>query len=241
MLLAGTFINLTHAKIQAGVGIKVGGNFGRFNNTINDRHKLITAGGTFNYQPGINAGIQGRIWINKFVGVNLAAEFNMGGCKIKTTQGTTITTTTHKENQITIPVTALVGWGNERLRVFAAFGGYFGYIFNGKDKVVKNINGSEGAAVTTKADYSNVYRNLDAGIRVGGGVQVYVDKKLRSCFTFDVNYDHGFLKAYKNQPAQYVDMKITPSKLNVAIGFLYSFGKDQHEEAPKRTFETTEE
>lgn len=102
LLLAGTFINQSEAKIQAGVGVKVGGNFGRWNNSINDRYKLITAGGTFIYQPGINAGIQGRIWINKFVGLNLAAEFNMGGSKVKRTQGTTITTTSHKENQITV-------------------------------------------------------------------------------------------------------------------------------------------
>jgi hypothetical protein len=107
----------------------------------------------------------------------------------------------------------LVGWGNERLRIFASLGGYFGYVINGKDKVTKNINGSEGSPVTTKADYKDVYKNIDAGIRLGGGVQVYVDKKLRSCVTFDVNYDYGFIKAYKTQPAVYSELKITPSKL----------------------------
>ncbi|MBK6275438.1 MAG: PorT family protein [Saprospirales bacterium] len=241
LLLAGTFINHSQAKIQAGIGVKVGGNFGRWNNTIGDRLKLVTVGGTFIHEPGINAGIQGRIWINKFVGVNLAAEFNMGGSRSKTTQGTTITTTSHKENQLTVPISVLAGWGNERLRIFASLGGYFGYVINGKDKVTKNINGSEGSPVTTKADYKDVYKNIDAGIRLGGGVQVYVDKKLRSCVTFDVNYDYGFIKAYKTQPAVYSELKITPSKLNFAVGYMYTFGKDQHEEAPKRTFEATEE
>jgi hypothetical protein len=37
LLLAGTFINHSQAKIQAGIGVKVGGNFGRWNNTIFDR------------------------------------------------------------------------------------------------------------------------------------------------------------------------------------------------------------
>jgi hypothetical protein len=46
LLLAGTFINHSQAKIQAGIGVKVGGNFGRWNNTIGDRLKLVTVGGT---------------------------------------------------------------------------------------------------------------------------------------------------------------------------------------------------
>lgn len=56
-----------------------------------------------------------------------------------------------------------------------------------------------------------------------------------------MNYDYGFIKAYKTQPAVYSELKITPSKLNFAVGYMYTFGKDQHEEAPKRTFEATEE
>lgn len=238
LLLFGTFINQSEAKIQAGVGVKVGPAFGRWNNEFFKNSKLATAGGTVSYQPGLHAGIQGRIWFNKFVGLNLAGEFNMGGSKFQSTLGVKITTVTHKENQITIPLTALVGWGNERLRIYGQAGGYFGYIFSAKDKTVVNNNGSITSTGSVKADYKTVYQNIDAGIRLGGGIQVYVDKKLKSCVTFDINYDYGFIKTFRNEEPAYFNnppkLTIRNSKLMIGVGFLYTFGKSQSEEAPKR-------
>lgn len=238
LMLFGTFISQSEAKIQAGVGVKVGPAFGRWNNEFFKNSKLATAGGTVSYQPGLHAGVQGRIWFNKFVGINLAAEFNMGGSKFTSTQGVKIITITHKENQITVPLTALVGWGNERLRVFAQAGGYFGYIFNAKDKTVTNNNGTITSTGSVKADYDNTYQNIDAGVRFGGGIQVYVDKKLKSCVTFDINYDYGFIKTFRNDEPAYFNnppkLTIRNSKLMIGVGFLYTFGKSQAEEAPKR-------
>ena len=238
LLLLGTFINQSEAKIQAGVGVKVGPAFGRWNNDFFKNSKLATAGGTVNYQTGLHAGIQARLWFNKFVGLNLGAEFNMSGSRFVGTQGVKITKVTHKENQISVPLTALVGWGNERLRVFGQVGGFFGYNISGKDNTTVNNNGSITSTGSVKADYKALYQNIDAGLRLGGGIQVYVDKKLKSCVTFDINYDYGFIKTFRTEEPAYFSqpekLKITSSKLMIGVGFLYTFGKSQAEEAPKR-------
>ena len=238
LLLFGAFLNQSEAKIQIGVGVKVGPCFGRWNNGFIQNVKLATAGGTLEYQAGVHAGIQGRIWFNKFVGINLAGEFNMSGSRFVGTKGVIITKITHKENQITIPLTALVGWGNERLRIYAQAGGFFGYAFSGTDISSVNNDGSQVSKGSVKADYKGLYSNIDAGVRMGGGIQVYVDKKLKSCVTFDINYDLGFTKtfrgtapAYFNQPDK---LSLHSSKLMIGVGFLYTFGKSQAEEAPKR-------
>lgn len=237
LLFVGAISQESQAKIQAGVGIKVGPAFGRWNNEF-QKSGQTNAGGTLTYLVGLHAGIQGRIWFNKFVGINLAGEFNMVGNKYKGTRGTTITTVTNKENQITIPLTAMVGWGNERLRVFGNFGGYFGYAFNGKEKTTVSINGSVATIENAKSDYKNTLQNIDAGVRLGLGLQVYVDKKLKSCFTFDLNYDYGFIKVFRHGTPTYYNkadrVKLTNSKLMIGVGFLYTFGKSQAEEAPKR-------
>lgn len=107
LLFVGAIAQESQAKIQAGVGIKVGPAFGRFNNDF-QKPGQTNAGGTLTYLPGLHAGIQGRIWFNKFVGLNLAGEFNMVGNRFKGTQGTIVTTVTNKENQITIPLSAMV-------------------------------------------------------------------------------------------------------------------------------------
>jgi len=237
LLLIGATLQESQAKIQAGVGIKVGPTFGRYNNKFT-KPGQANAGGTLGYQLGLHAGIQGRIWFNKFVGINLAAEFNMSGNKYKGTKGVVITSVTNKENQLTIPLTAMVGWGNERLRVFGNLGGYFGYIFSGTQTVDVNNNGSETSSGSVKSDYNNYLEKIDAGVRLGAGIQVYVDKKLKSCVTFDINYDYGFLDVYKNgTPSYYIKpdkLKITNSKLMIGVGFIYTFGKSQAEEKPKR-------
>lgn len=237
-LLVGTFAQTSQAKIQAGVGITVGPGFGRWNNGV-ENTKLATAGGTVGYQVGLHAGVQARIWFNKFVGINLAGEFNMGGSNFTRVQDVNNFKQFHKENQVTIPLSAMVGWGNERLRVYGNFGGYFGYNISGKDKGVITLNGStqpnEGFV---KADYKEVYNAIDAGVRLGGGLQVYVDKKLKSCVTFDINYDYGLIKSFRNEEPGYFPapdkIKITPSRLTIGVGFLYTFGKSQAEEKPKR-------
>lgn len=237
LMLLGAVAQESQAKIQAGVGIKVGPAFGRWNNYFL-RGRLSTVGGTLGFQPGLHAGVQGRVWINKFVGVNLAAEFNMVGNKFVGTQGTTITKVNHKENQLTIPLSVMVGWGNERMRMFGNFGGYFGYIFSGTDVTNVNRNGSETSTGKIKSDYKDVYRNLDAGVRIGAGIQVYVDKKLRSCVTFDINYDYGMMTVFRGTAPSYFNkpekLKIQNSKLMIGVGFLYTFGKSQAEEKPKR-------
>jgi len=244
VLVMAAMLQESQAKIQAGVGIKVGPTFGRYNNKFT-KPGQSNIGGTLGHQVGLHAGIQGRIWFNKFVGINLAAEFNMSGNKYKGTKGTVITTVTNKENQLTIPLTAMVGWGNERLRIFGNFGGYFGYIFNGKNNVSKETNGSVAETGYTKSDYDNVLQKIDAGIRLGGGIQVYVDKKLKSCFTFDLNYDYGLVDVFREgTPAYYNNpqkLKITNSKIMIGVGFLYTFGKSQAEEAPKRPVPVADE
>ena len=238
LLLLGMFIGHSEAKIQAGIGVKVGPGFGRWNNDFFKNSKLATAGGTVAYQPGLHAGIQARIWINKYFGLNLGAEFNMQGSKFIGTNGVIVTTIIHKENQLTVPLTALVGWGNERLRIYAQGGGYFGYNINGKDKKTINNNGSVTPSDYVKSDYDNQYKNIDAGIRFGGGVQVYVDKKLRSSVTFDLSYDYGFINTFKNDEPAYFNnppkLEIKPSKLMIGVGFMYTFGKNQAEEKPNR-------
>ena len=238
LLLFVAYIDQTQAKVQVGVGVKVGPAFGRWNNDFFKNSKLATAGGTVNFLPGLHAGIQSRVWFNKFVGINLAAEFNMSGSKFVGTQGTVITTIIHKENQLTIPLTALVGWGNERLRIYGQVGGFFGYNINGKDKTSINNNGSTVPSSFVKADYKNVYQNIDAGIRFGGGIQVYVDKGLKHTVTFDVGYDYGFIKTFRNEEPAYFNqpqkLKIAASKLLIGVGYSYSLGKSQAEEAPKR-------
>lgn len=238
LLLLATFINETEAKIQAGVGITAGPSFGRWNNGFKNS-KLSTAGGTLRYEIGAHAGIQGRIWFNKFVGLNLAAEFNMSGSKFEKIQNVNSFSEEHSEYQITVPVTAMVGWGNERLRIFGNFGGYFGYNISGKDKEIYTLSGIvQPNAGKVKSDYKNNYNPLDAGVRLGAGIQVYVDKKLKSCVTFDINYDYGFIKTFKNGAPAYFNnpdkLKITPSKLLIGVGYIYTFGKSQSEDKPNR-------
>lgn len=244
LLLLGTIITNSEAKIQAGVGITVGPAFGRWNNGVTNV-KLATAGGTLGFQTGVHAGVQARIWFNKFIGINLAGEFNMSGSTFTKIGGANTFKATHKENQITIPLSAMVGWGNERLRIFGNFGGFFGYNISGKDKFVTTINGStQPNAGFQKVDYKNVYNNIDAGVRLGGGVQVYVDKKLKSCFTFDINYDYGFIKSFRGDEPSYFSnpekIKLGASKLTIGVGFLYTFGKSQAEEKPKRATDVGE-
>ncbi|MFN8260384.1 MAG: porin family protein [Chitinophagales bacterium] len=238
LLLLGTFTQQSEAKIQAGVGIKVGPACGRWNNGIQNP-KLATAGGTVGYQVGLHAGVQARIWFNKFVGLNLAGEFNMSGSTFTRIQDVNTFKQTHKENQVTIPLTAMVGWGNERLRVFGNVGGFFGYNVSGTDKAVITLNGStQPNDGNVKSDYKDVYNAIDAGIRLGAGLQVYVDKKLKSCVTFDINYDYGLIKSFKNEEPAYFPnpekIKLTSSKLLIGVGYSYTFGKSQAEEKPKR-------
>lgn len=238
LLLLGAFVQQSEAKIQAGVGITVGPACGRWNNGIQNP-KLATAGGQVGYQVGVHAGIQARIWFNKFVGINLAGEFNMSGSSFKKIQGVNDFKQTHKENQVTIPLSVMVGWGNERLRIYGNFGGYFGYNVSGKDKGVITLDGSvQPNDGFVKSDYKDVYNAIDAGVRLGAGLQVYVDKKLKSCVTFDINYDYGLIKSFKNEEPGFfpepTKIKITPSKLVIGVGFLYTFGKSQAEEKPKR-------
>lgn len=244
LFLIGTIVQESQAKIQAGVGVKVGPAFGRFNNGF-QKPGATNAGGTLSYLTGLHAGIQGRIWFNKFVGLNLAGEFNMVGNRFKGTQGTVITTVVNKENQIAIPLTAMVGWGNERLRVFGNLGGYFGYVFSGTENKSVSTNGSETSTGNVKADYKNTLQNIDAGVRLGLGLQVYVDKKLKSCVTFDLNYDYGFIKVYRNGTPAYYNKPdrttLTNSKLMIGVGFLYTFGKSQAEETPKRPVPVADE
>ncbi len=241
LLLFGAFLNKSEAKIQAGVGITVGPAMGRLNNGITNP-KLSSAGGTVAYQVGVHAGIQARIWFNKFVGLNLAGEFNMSGSNFTRIQDVNSFKVTHKENQVTIPLTAMVGWGNERLRIFGNIGGYFGYNVSGQDKFVTTLNGTKQPNNGfEKADYKDgefAYSAIDAGVRLGAGIQVYVDKKLKSCVTFDINYDYGLIKSFKNQVPTYFPepekLKLTPSKLVIGVGYSYTFGKSQAEESPKR-------
>lgn len=238
LVLLGTFISESEAKIQAGVGVTVGPAFGRWNNGFQNV-KLATAGGTLGYQTGVHAGVQARIWFNKFVGINLAGEFNMSGSTFTKVGGGNSFKQIHKENQITIPLSAMVGWGNERLRIFANIGGYFGYNISGKDKTSITVNGTEQPSNGfVKSDYKNGYNPIDAGIRLGGGLQAYVDKKLKSCVTFDINYDFGFIKEFKNGTPSYFSnpdkVKLSGSKLVIGVGYIYSFGKSQAEEKPKR-------
>ena len=240
LLLLCTVTLPSQAKVQAGVGVTLGPAFGRWNNGL-ENSKLSSVGGTVGFQTGLHAGIQARVWFNKFVGLNLAGEFNMSGSTMKRTIGTNSITVIHKENQVTIPVTIMAGWGNERLRIFANAGGYFGYNVNGKDKQVINLNGSiQPNDGFVKSDYSKEdkhYQNIDAGVRLGG-IQVYVDKKLKSCVTFDINYDYGLIKSFRGEEPDFFPapskIKITPSKLTIGVGYIYTFGKSQAEEKPKR-------
>lgn len=246
LLLFGTFLSQSEAKIQGGVGITVGSASGRWNNEFLHA-KLSSAGGTLNFQTGVHAGIQGRIWFNKFVGINLAAEFNMGGSRFNRVMGpggSVVMKLAHKENQITIPLTAMVGWGNERLRIFLNGGGYFGYIISATDKSSTEISGTETQSSSGKADFKSdsAYLNFDAGVRVGGGIQVYVDKKLKQSVTFDVNYDFGLTHTFKGDhtPAYFNasdKVHLTSSKIMIGVGYIYNFGKSQAEEKPKRVFE----
>lgn len=242
VLLTGLFVSESIAKVQVGVGVSAGPNLGRWKNQYFSS-KFASAGGTLNYQFGVHAGIQARVWFNKYVGLNLAGEFNMGGNTFTryTGQGNSVfLKQVHKDNQVTVPLTAMVGWGNERLRVFGNVGGYFGYILSSTDKLTETVSGSE--AVVAGGPYN--YNKIDAGVRMGAGLQIYVGKSLSSSVTFDVNYDLGVIKTFKDGTPDYFkdpqNVKLTNSKLMVGVGYIYSFGKKQSEEKPKRITDVEE-
>lgn len=225
--------SLTFAKVQIGIGVKGGLCFGKWNNYFL-KHNLSTVGGTHNSQIGATGGLQGRVWFNKFIGVNLAAEFNMDGNIAKFQSGTnTLTRNTH-QNQLTLAVNATPGWGNERVRIYGIVGGYFGYVLSGKEKLTYKTNTENTLVYDGKANFDTTYNKIDAGIRMGVGSQFYVSKNLKHSITFEITYDFGMLKTFKSQPIPYNDkFQIQNSKALISVGYMFNLGKSQAEEAPK--------
>ncbi len=224
--------SISLAKVQVGIGVKGGACFGKWNNYFL-KHNLSTVGGTHNSQIGATGGLQGRVWFNKFIGLNLAAEFNMDGNIGKFQNNTKIFTRNTRLNQLTLAVNATPGWGNERVRIFGVVGGYFGYILSGKEKATLKTNTENTLLYDGKADFDSLYNRIDAGIRLGLGAQIYVSKNLKHSITFELTYDFGMLKTFKNQPLPYNDKyKIQNSKTLLSVGYMFNLGKSQSEEAP---------
>ena len=67
------------AKVNYSIGFKGGLAFGRFKNFNLEGSKKSSLGGQYSSRVGLSGAITGRIWFNKYIGLEAGAEFNMGG------------------------------------------------------------------------------------------------------------------------------------------------------------------
>lgn len=219
------------AKITYSIGVKGGPAFGRFNNLADLGNKPQTGlGGQFSPRIGGGVGINGKVWFNKYVGLGLSAEFNMGGNIQKWQQrfpGNIFREDflIHKFNYVTIPLVAHVGWGNERLKVFGTFGGYYAIPVTGTVIEKRYLNKSLVSENNQKADFKADYSRSDLGIRFGVGFEVYVSKDQKHGVSFDATYDFGFTRVYSEAIDNLSDdIKIRNSRTLIQVGYLYRFG-----------------
>lgn len=231
-----------HAKITYSIGIKGGPVFGRFKNYSLEGSKKSSLGGQFSSRIGGGGGINGRIWFNKFIGIDLGVEFNMGGNIQKWQQqmpnGFREIITTHKFNYITIPLVAHVGWGNDRLKVYGTAGGYYAMPVYGRVSHDEYINKNLVHANSYKedADFDNVYTKNDIGVRFGAGIEAYVSKNKKHGVSFDATFDWGLTKVYRAAVDDLDDKtKFTNSRTNIQVGYLYRFGVDDKKTASTKT------
>ncbi|MEZ4880119.1 MAG: porin family protein [Chitinophagales bacterium] len=219
------------------VGIKGGLSMGRFKNYSQKESKLSDVGGQFSFKMGGGAGLVGKMWFNKFVGIGAAAEFNQGGNiaerKTYASGGLHIYNRDTRLNYITIPVVAHVGWGNDRLRVYGTVGGYYAFAINGKDKVTEEVDNILLDDYEVDADFDNVYKRHDYGIRFGVGTEVIVSENMKHAITFDMTYDWGFGEVYHDG---YTTDKyhITNSRTLIHVGYVYRFGNLKTDEGKKK-------
>jgi hypothetical protein len=231
-----------HAKITYSIGIKGGPVFGRFKNYSLEGSKKSSLGGQFSSRIGGGGGINGRIWFNKFIGIDLGVEFNMGGNIQKAQQqmptGFRERILTHKINYITIPLVAHLGWGNDRLRVYGTAGGYYALPVHGRENYDEYINKNLVTSTSYKKDidFDNEFTKNDIGIRFGAGIEAYVSKNKRHGVTFDATYDWGLTKVYRDVIDDLDDKtKFTNSRTNIQVGYIYRFGVDEKKTASTKT------
>lgn len=224
MLMSSTLM----AKVEFGLQVHGGPSFGRYKNYNLKNSKLSSLGGQFISKNGGGGGVAARLWFNKFVGLSLGVEVNQGGNirkLINKTGGTQEYIHDERLNYLVVPLCGHVGWGNERLRVFGTAGAYFGYALNGKYHITNQQNGIVLQDESGDMDFDNTYNRIDAGLRFGGGLEVFVSKNRKHGITADFTYDWGFYKVlqedieYKNHT-----YRITNSRTLIQIGYLVRFG-----------------
>lgn len=238
------------AKITYSIGIKGGPVFGRFKNYNLEGSKLSSLGGQFTSRVGGGGGINGKIWFNKFIGLDLGVEFNMGGNKRKWQQRNFYgqfreDIYIHKFNYLTIPLVAHVGWGNDRLKVYGTAGGYYAMPVHGRVSELKYLDKELVSEVRQDADFDNEYSKTDLGLRFGAGLEVYVSKNKKHGVSFDATYDWGLTKVYRDVFDDLDEKtKFTNSRTNIQLGYMYRFGlgnNDKTASATKKTSKTKTE
>lgn len=215
------------AKIGIEVGLKGGLSMGRFKNYSQKESKLSDVGGQFSFKMGGGAGLIGKLWFNKFVGVSVAAEFNQGGNiaerKDYAGGGLYITNINTRLNYITFPVVAHVGWGNDRLRVFGTAGGYYAMAISGKSKTRVEVDKVLLDDSEEEADFDNVYKRHDYGVRFGVGAEFFLSDSKKHALTFDMTYDWGFGQVFYDDVWS-EKYHITNSRTLIHVGYVYRFG-----------------
>ncbi len=231
------------AKVNYSIGFKGGLAFGRFKNFNLEGSKKSSLGGQYSSRVGLSGAITGRIWFNKYIGLEAGAEFNAGGNTQKWTQnfgkygGLKDSIIEHKFNYVTLPLVLHAGWGNERLKIFGTVGGYIAVPVHGRVGELRYWNGIKDSEIRYDADFDKKYSRLDFGVRFGAGLEYAFSKDKRHGVTFDATYDWGLTKVLREAYANLDDKtNITNSRTLIQVGYAYKFGK----EFPKKEKTTKE-
>jgi hypothetical protein len=233
-----------NAQITYNIGVRGGLVSGRFQNYNLKGGKKSSYLGRLSPRIGGGAGVYGKVWFNKFVGVNLGVEFNMGGNTEKEQhragpRGLLLAEkiTEHKFNYITIPLVAHVGWGIERVRIYGTVGGYYALPIYGRYGVIEYLDKEKISEVRGDANFDQEFSKMDAGLRFGAGLEAFVSKNKQHGVTFDATFDWGFTKVYQER---YVNLhenegvRFTNTRTLVEIGYIYKFNRDNSGDKAKK-------
>ncbi|HMW94095.1 MAG TPA: porin family protein, partial [Chitinophagales bacterium] len=229
------------AKVNYSIGFKGGLAFGRFKNFNLEGSKKSSLGGQYSSRVGLSGAITGRIWFNKYIGLEAGAEFNMGG-NTSTWQQNFYgqfkkEVKENKFNYLTLPLVGHFGWSNERLKVFGTIGGYVAVPIHGRVGEIKYLDQDKVSEIHYDADFKKEYSRLDFGVRFGAGFEYAFSKNKRHAVTFDATYDWGLTKVLREAYANLDDKtNITNSRTLIQVGYAYKFGK----EFPKKEKTTKE-
>lgn len=240
--------NQLDAKVTLGLGIRGGLTSSKWKNYNLKESGLSSQGGQLSPRIGFGGGIHGRLWFNKFVGLGIGLEFNQAGNERKLqfpaggNLGLREKYYINKTSYIDVPLTAQVGWGNDRLRIFGVAGGYMGMALKGTDTesefLAKEPVKEE---PETDMDFDNEYNRIDYGIRFGAGIEVMLSKNKKHGLTFDATYDWGLAQIYKDQYANLnSNIKYTNTRTMIHVGYMVKLGGGTNEEKTKEAKVKTE-